>query len=585
MKNPKITLVIANVILGFIIYLNLEKDDDELRDLNTELVYAVSNLNKIEIVNSLRQEKLVLSKDAQSWNIIEPISWPVDRLVFSNFSAKIAHLKCERLHDVQKLESRGEILSDYGIEENSTRLLLHSNGEIIEITIGKPTRDSDSVYSLIRKSNEANRAIWKISNDINQVARSSTSNWAVPTFINTPLYAIDELVLTFRTDANQSRQTHIRKKDDKWSFVHPFSADANKEKVLFTLNQLVSQKVSSFMAPADDIDRNESWNIKLTIIGLGESKDYFFQSNEDTPTLRARTDFLGTVTPFQIDESFKQTLSQWATKLRETQIFNLNPSEIQAIKISSGTQSVELNKQTKDNWSVSESNSTQSMESEADFESIAELMRNLNTVEIKNFLSFNPSEEEMEQYGISFPKYEIQVTNSDTSQQTILICDSVDQSSLWKTFLSDQSLICTVEYPWSEILSRKGLYYRKKLLVTNFPDYTLANLTQIDGNDTQSLTLSESNQTFEVIRRFTASEFIQDRFNNEGAWVSGDWVPWKYKLTFESQNNEEKVEFHLSERTGATSWYGGSELLGLTFNLQIQVIDEMSKLIEYLDLK
>ena len=156
------------------------------------------------------------------------------------------------------------------------------------------------------------------------------------------------------------------------------------------------------MAPADDIDSNESWNIKLTIIGLGESKDYFFQSNEDTPTLRARTDFLGTVTPFQIDESFKQTLSQWATKLRETQIFNLNPSEIQAIKISSGTQSVELNKQTKDNWSVSESNSTQSMESEADFESIAELMRNLNTVEIKNFLSFNPSEEEMEQYSMVF---------------------------------------------------------------------------------------------------------------------------------------------------------------------------------------
>ena len=26
------------------------------------------------------------------------------------------------------------------------------------------------------------------------------------------------------------------------------------------------------MAPADDIDRNESWNIKLTIIGLGESQ-------------------------------------------------------------------------------------------------------------------------------------------------------------------------------------------------------------------------------------------------------------------------------------------------------------------------
>ena len=98
------------------------------------------------------------------------------------------------------------------LKENSTRLLLHSNGEIIEITIGKPTRDSDSVYSLIRKSNEANRAIWKISNDINQVARSSTSNWAVPTFINTPLYAIDELVFDFPNGC-KSIETNAHQKE------------------------------------------------------------------------------------------------------------------------------------------------------------------------------------------------------------------------------------------------------------------------------------------------------------------------------------------------------------------------------------
>ena len=359
MKNPKLILVIANVILGFIIYFNLEKDDENIRDLNTELVNAVSNLNKIEIVNAKDRESLILSRDEQNWNIAEPITWPVDKLVFSNFSAKIAHLKCEKLHDIERLESRGEILSDYGIEENSTRLILHANQETISIEIGKSTRDSDSVYSLIKTSAEKNGAIWKISNEINQVARSSTSAWAVPTFINMPLYAIDELALTFRTDANQSRQINIRKKDEKWAFTHPFSADANKEKVLFTLNQLVSQKVSSFDAPIDDLDLNDSWNIKLSIMGMGESKDYYLKSNNDASTIEAQTNIFGTVTPFQIEDTFKESLNQWTTKLRETQIFNLQPNEIQAIKISSGSQSIELKKNSEDNWLVAESNSKQ----------------------------------------------------------------------------------------------------------------------------------------------------------------------------------------------------------------------------------
>ena len=125
----------------------------------------------------------------------------------------------------------------------------------------------------------------------------------------------------------------------------------------------------------------------------------------------------------------------------------------------------------------------------------------------------------------------------------------------------------------------------KKELMKNIENYTLANLTKIDGNNTKTLILSDSNQSFEVIRKFTASEFIQDKFNNEGAWVSGDWVPWKYLLVFKQPNGDEDIEFHLSEKTGATSWYGGSELLGLTFNLQIQLIDEMSKLVKHFDLE
>ena len=83
-------------------------------------------------------------------------------------------------------------------------------------------------------------------------------------------------------------------------------------------------KVSSFDAPIDDLDLNDSWNIKLSIMGMGESKNYYLKSNNDASTIEAQTNIFGTVTPFQIEDTFKESLNQWTTKLRETQIFNLN---------------------------------------------------------------------------------------------------------------------------------------------------------------------------------------------------------------------------------------------------------------------
>ena len=41
-------------------------------------------------------------------------------------------------------------------------------------------------------------------------------------------------------------------------------------------------------------------------------------------------------------------------------------------------------------------------------------------------------------------------------------------------------------------------------------------------------------------------------------------------------NNTKEINFHLSERKGATTWYGGDPVNGLIFKLPLNLIDEIN---------
>ena len=59
--------------------------------------------------------------------------------------------------------------------------------------------------------------------------------------------------------------------------------------------------------------------------------------------------------------------------------------------------------------------------------------------------------------------------------------------------------------------------------------------------------------------------------------MEGDWLPWKYSICFENNNEIKSIIFNLTDRHGATKWFAGSEELGMVCNLPISVIDELSK--------
>ena len=57
---------------------------------------------------------------------------------------------------------------------------------------------------------------------------------------------------------------------------------------------------------------------------------------------------------------------------------------------------------------------------------------------------------------------------------------------------------------------------------------------------------------------------------------SSDWIHGDELSFLNSEMNETKeIKFHLSERKGATTWYGGDPENGLIFKLPLNIIDKI----------
>lgn len=580
MKRPKTLLVVANLVLVIIIYFSLIEEKDSTVSLNDEINKLVSTLDKIQILNPSKEKNLTMVRENQEWIIKIPITWPVEKLVYSSFISKLSHLNPEFLFNFTKLTERGEIMSDYGFDDNSTYLSLHGNGINLQVTIGKDTRDNESIYVMIHISDVIDKSIWRVSKDLKDLLSPDPQDWSLPNFINLPLYAIDEASVVFQNDETTSNQTKIVRELDDWFFKFPFNAKANNEKVLFLLNKLVSEKISAFPSNTLALDTKSKSQIQLNINGMGKKYEFYFSPRIDEDSTQILVSSNSGNTPFLIEQSFMDNLYQWSTKLRERTIFNLSVDNIKAMKIKGKEKEIKFSSDSSKLWNILETKSSQGGSFEIDISSIKDFLRSLNQIEVNKFVSFNPDLKEIQKFGFDEPSFEISITNRDNSKQSVLICETGEQSSLWKTYISDQSLICLVEANWPDILITDRLHYRRKNLVS--PDSKPSKIILKENANSQEkvVSLEEGDTSFQALSNFNAEEFIHEGFNKEGAWVEGDWVPWKYSISFVDDSGDIKNRFFISERKGATSWFGGSEDFGLTFKLPINIIDELSEVIK-----
>ena len=575
-KNRTFLLLVANALLACFIFLSMEDDSSSIADIESHLSEMISQMDEITFGHPARSQQIILRKRQAGWYVIEPVSWPAEPVTLANLASKISHLEPVFVCSVNELVSKGEIPEDYGFDENSSSLQLSGRNKILKFILGDITRDQNGRFLMI--DSPEGKGIWRVPRQFESLLNSPTLDWAMLSFFNIPIYAIDELKVIEHQTTHQKLVTTLTKLKENWDFTSPINGPANDEEVSLLLHQIVSEKLSGFSEIQPDQSLPKLFDISVQAMGETRTLTLYNSSQGEVPELLASIS--GKTQVFRVQSEFTEVFENLSTKLRERRLFSVEVEQVSRVKMVEGNNSLTLRKSENNSWIGLEDDGNDSFTFQASLPHVVEFIHKLNAVEVKDFIMFNPDQSALNLHGFDKPQLRLEIEHKDTTRQNILISKSNDESFLWNTYFTDQALICLVNTQWNKLLSTRAVDFKKRELLPDqfLPDRIILK-SLIENETLQTFSYESDGEAYDRIKGFQADSFIELAYNKEGVWVEGDWLPWKYSIVFES--NDEKgikaIIFNLTDRFGATKWFAGSEELGLVCNLPISVIDELSK--------
>ena len=574
-KNRTLLLLAANVLLAMFIILNMD-EDDQVGNINSQFSEMIVNMTEIEFLQPSIGQRIALRKAQNDWNITHPISWSVEPISMANLVSKISHLNPTFIGPLSDLDEKGEIPQDYGFDENSSSLCLTSNNSEIKISLGSLTRDLAGRYILIKDGK--GQTIWRGPRQIDELVNRPINEWAKLTFFDVPLYGIDEFEVNEIKNDKTRITTSLSKQNEHWYFSQPSTSPANDEEVSSLLHRLVSEKLTGFTEPNSDY--NSTQFLSFTARSMGKKHSLSFHRNIQSDDTKVLVKISNNPQTFHISSEFVENFINLTNRLREKRLFSLEIAKVRRIKIIDHNRSLTLRKNDQNAWLGLEDNGTNTFSFLSDTDAVRQFIHNLNAIEVTNFLHFNPSPLILNQQGLDRPRFSLEIEQEDSTRTSLFINKSNTETSLWNTYFTEQALICLVNSRWDQLLSVKAIDFKdRRLLPTQFESSQVVLKSLNDNKVLFTFTQASMGEAYERLIGFKADSFIDLSYNNEGTWVGGDWLPWKYSLRFESfeVNQANSILFNLTDRVGGTKWFAGSEELGLVCNLPISIIDELAK--------
>jgi hypothetical protein len=393
------------------------------------------------------------------------------------------------------------------------------------------------------------------------------------------LYAIDSISITFEGSENLKNKTNLLKKDQNWFFTEPFSGEADTEKVLFQLNSLISSRILDFKVDDSHLDIvKNSFKARLEISGFNETETFEFQSI-DNDVITGITN--SSKTKFRLEKEFLSLLSDWSTQLRSRSIFNFSENEIETLEVAYGNKKVSFFKDNLRQWQTSEGNSTTKRIIKADVEDIKTFFREMNSATVDQFLSTKIDEKVLTNLNIGEPVYKLNVKSSDSSTNSYFFNRTTDEDKMWTVIDQKNGLVCLIQKDFNKLLKITSINFRTKNLLDEKFIPGIIMLHNYDNNKSFSIECNRT-ETTEPLNNLSAETFLDNAFSEDGTWVNGDWIPWKYSLSFSEHDKKDfsGTKFLLSDRKGAGTWYGGDPKSELIFQFPINVIDSLSFLTE-----
>ena len=569
MKKIKKLLIIANIVVFITIYLTIN-NSDEKKSNEQSLLNDTYSLQ--EFLINKNDKSIVFKKNNNAWHVEIPFKWKANELAISKIITILSHLKLEKLLSIEEILKRGELLSDYGIDKNSTILSLKNSKTTTNIIIGKKTRDKKFFFTKIQTDGKESQTLWRIPAEVEEISNMRITDCIEEELIKQNIYSIEELSIIFKLSNDKKSETTLQKIDGKWQFIKPFESSANDEKVRLLLNKLVTEKISDINVNGNNNilrdDIRDNWKIKLQITANSDTFIYKFGEGILENNLMNRHCLTeNTNHVVQMNGSFIELLSDWSSKLRERKIFKNTSEEINTIEFILPDSNFSISKIDENNWNVVNKNRpTQILPGDNDI--INDFVTMLNGLEIKEFLSVNSINNNNESFKNNTYQFKLIISMHDTTKRTFIFSKSDKDASLWKTLIKEDSLLCLLEKNWDEIFSKNIYDYKNRKLFTKNTRLNLMQFNSIDENKTLSKFNDKTHQMVNgIINELKVRKYINNKSKKEGTWNGGDWVPWIYELTLSSSSIPHTKFLRFSNSINDTYFLGNMSDNNLTFEL------------------
>ena len=568
MNKTKIFLLLANLAVGLFIYFSFNPEEENIYDISSRMIETIQTLERIEISTVEVEKDLVIQKTEENWMLISPINWKAEGLLISNLTTKLVHSNPLFVIDCKDLEARGEILEDYGINQNSTTIRLQGNNRELSITLGKETRDESSIFVVFSENGKnTEEAIWKMSKDIVNLSTPSSVFWSKSTFLNTPLYGIDQINITEFHDQKEKQIILSKNEEEAWYFEKPYAEAANNELINIALNKILSSRIDNFI-DLKDIKGDLIPILIFEIKGLGYSEKVDLHVTKSLDHLYCKKSKSDTY--FSTELENLKVMQNWQSKYREKKIFKNSKDQILSLSIKSGSKSYRVHKSELNNWIIEHNSSGEIIKYKGDQLIVDDFINKLYNIQIEEILvEGNDVRNDDTENDLNSFSYSIKYTDNNFTNITIINDNSSDK--YFKSFLNHSTNRSYISIPDNNIFCKNRYYFKNKILNTLISTKDSIKVTYIDQN--RSVIFSDSNSTNNLLfnSKFRVKEYLNDPFQTSGVWNSGDWNPWEFKIDLIDETNSTNFELLLSDKKDSGEWFGGIPDQNQTFILDEKV--------------
>ena len=601
-------LILLNIVVFFFLF-QQESPFDLKNKISKEtlriLPYPMTEATAIEVTGSqLEQPYKLVRADSDYWTIDEPMKWAANPFAVRRMISRLDSADVSVKFPVSDIRARNQTLADFGLESPNLTVRVSFNKEEFEFAFGAPMEIADRLYLLSPTKDE----IFVVKSNILQPFLVSFDDLRSKQLISIPEFEIQSILVEFNDDGTRRRFT---KRENDWMIDSPFLAKANSARMQSAIDRLVNYEVQIIGTNVGDQGEVNHFNsfARFEVIGNRRNatlliSQYLINGEVNPDFYRGRLEGMDTI--FLMPRA---DIDWWRTsqsRLRERQLLSFNVEDVSKLEImdrddSDGSLSgVRILKLENRDWKLyTGPQSASAVDYGVDSPTVISTLTELRSLLALEFVTDNPSQADLEDFGLANPERLITIEGSETIRLRIGRRENEGQGVYLK--LEQSPSVYLVAGELLDLISSDPLYYRQRYipLLEGQPDVEYFEIEDLETgykihNKTVEDLVATARQLSDVadaeaaeaslkvlLRDFSVAGYLEGAYDPEGIEYLGEKVPWRFHMTLyaDKDGTSSLGEIYLTKRLSGTTQIAYLPKQDLLVKLNQKLIDVLHPMI------